>query len=448
MNATSKRATCASGVHHAARFGAKRCVGRYCGGGAAARDRRRLHRRRRAAGGTHLVVVKWRAVSVVAYRASASTQSIRVAFVDAELTARQLSCRAVRGLAEDRDRMAKRACRRRAQYGRYDRFDQSADRSCQSSHRASPLAADGRRCRRRRRDLAGAVETSLAAGWDAAPRPPAASPPAHGRRRDAVPAAGQRRLRRRHRQRSSIKALHARWAGIRSAHPQLLRRLTRRWWRSGKIRDPIGPSCGWSSGRLPMPKRRHNCARRCWRFRLSCQPTMFDGRTSRSSDRRVMMSGDKADRTMRRPLFLPTARQTNWLLIIAFLSLGEALYLRYHGDREQHRVARLPRRARHLAVRERFGWRSCFSTMRFWRGRARGGIAQSAAAVARAVRRRARGGGFRRGAAQRRPVRARSRRAHPELGASRASARMTARPISPAQNQTACQLAKPSLNTT
>jgi hypothetical protein len=32
---------------------------------------------------------------------------------------------------------------------------------------------------------------------------------------------------------------------------------------------------------------------------------------------------------MRRPLFLPTARQTNWLLIIAFLSVGEALYLRY-----------------------------------------------------------------------------------------------------------------------
>ncbi|HKM88762.1 MAG TPA: hypothetical protein VJX48_09170 [Xanthobacteraceae bacterium] len=32
---------------------------------------------------------------------------------------------------------------------------------------------------------------------------------------------------------------------------------------------------------------------------------------------------------MRRPLFLPTARQLNWLLAVAFLSLGEALYLRY-----------------------------------------------------------------------------------------------------------------------
>jgi hypothetical protein len=28
-------------------------------------------------------------------------------------------------------------------------------------------------------------------------------------------------------------------------------------------------------------------------------------------------------------LFLPTARQTNWLLAIGFLALGEALYLRY-----------------------------------------------------------------------------------------------------------------------
>ncbi len=32
---------------------------------------------------------------------------------------------------------------------------------------------------------------------------------------------------------------------------------------------------------------------------------------------------------MHRPLFLPTARQLNWLLAVGFLSLGEALYLRY-----------------------------------------------------------------------------------------------------------------------
>jgi hypothetical protein len=32
---------------------------------------------------------------------------------------------------------------------------------------------------------------------------------------------------------------------------------------------------------------------------------------------------------MRPLLFLPSARQTNWLLIVGFLSIGEALYLRY-----------------------------------------------------------------------------------------------------------------------
>jgi len=29
------------------------------------------------------------------------------------------------------------------------------------------------------------------------------------------------------------------------------------------------------------------------------------------------------------PLFLPTARQLNWLLVLGFVALGEALYLRY-----------------------------------------------------------------------------------------------------------------------
>jgi hypothetical protein len=34
-------------------------------------------------------------------------------------------------------------------------------------------------------------------------------------------------------------------------------------------------------------------------------------------------------KAMSRPLFLPTARQTNLLLIVAFLSVGDALYVRY-----------------------------------------------------------------------------------------------------------------------
>jgi hypothetical protein len=36
-----------------------------------------------------------------------------------------------------------------------------------------------------------------------------------------------------------------------------------------------------------------------------------------------------SEANLRRPLFLPTARQTNGLLIVAFLSVGEALYIRY-----------------------------------------------------------------------------------------------------------------------
>jgi len=32
---------------------------------------------------------------------------------------------------------------------------------------------------------------------------------------------------------------------------------------------------------------------------------------------------------LRRSLFLPTARQMNWILVVAFLCVGEALYLRY-----------------------------------------------------------------------------------------------------------------------
>ena len=40
------------------------------------------------------------------------------------------------------------------------------------------------------------------------------------------------------------------------------------------------------------------------------------------------MIGRMPELTIRR-LFLPTARQLNWLLVVAFLSLGEALYLRY-----------------------------------------------------------------------------------------------------------------------
>lgn len=38
---------------------------------------------------------------------------------------------------------------------------------------------------------------------------------------------------------------------------------------------------------------------------------------------------ERAQTTMVHPLFRPTSRQINWLLVIGFLAVGEALYLRY-----------------------------------------------------------------------------------------------------------------------
>jgi hypothetical protein len=37
----------------------------------------------------------------------------------------------------------------------------------------------------------------------------------------------------------------------------------------------------------------------------------------------------QSDGSTRPALFLPTARQLNWLLIVGFLAVGEAMYLRY-----------------------------------------------------------------------------------------------------------------------
>lgn len=51
------------------------------------------------------------------------------------------------------------------------------------------------------------------------------------------------------------------------------------------------------------------------------------GTNAKSNTKSNTMS-DSAN-TARRPLFLPTARQTNWLVAIGFLALGEALYLRF-----------------------------------------------------------------------------------------------------------------------
>ena len=152
---------------------------------------------------------------------------------------------------------------------------------------------------------------------------------------------------------------------------------------------------------------------------------------------------------MRRPLFLPTARQTNWLLIVGFLALGEAMYLRYMA------IENVPVS---LACRAGLDTWLC-STFRqsivLYEHEVFGAVALVAAvlnlmrpsivlvtlALAAAafgvVLHNADSGGAGR------------RHSHSELGTSRARARasMTANAIKPPQNHTACQFAKLSLNT-
>ena len=53
---------------------------------------------------------------------------------------------------------------------------------------------------------------------------------------------------------------------------------------------------------------------------------------------------------MRRPLFLPTPRQANWLLAIAFLAGGGSALSALHGDRERQRRSCLSGRPENLAV--------------------------------------------------------------------------------------------------
>ena len=150
-----------------------------------------------------------------------------------------------------------------------------------------------------------------------------------------------------------------------------------------------------------------------------------------------------------RPLFLPTARQTNWLLIVAFLALGEAMYLRYHVM-ENSTVSLACQGGLATWLCDAFRLVNVLYPYQVF-----GGVALAAAllhllrpsivlaTVALAARR------ARRGVAQCRSVGARRRTAYPEPGASGAEDRvkisMAASASVAAQNQTACQLAKVSL---
>jgi hypothetical protein len=75
---------------------------------------------------------------------------------------------------------------------------------------------------------------------------------------------------------------------------------------------------------------------RLWRRRESRRlrkhpgsPLSFAGTSGFDSIRLCFIISIMTDTTTPRSLFLPTARQTNALLIVAFLCVGEAMYLRY-----------------------------------------------------------------------------------------------------------------------
>src|SRR6202023_1502658 len=63
------------------------------------------------------------------------------------------------------------------------------------------------------------------------------------------------------------------------------------------------------------------------------RPTAASGLTSAdpaTAGPRRSTPGPRQDHAMT-PRFVPTARQTNWLLCIGFLSVGYAMYLRYRA---------------------------------------------------------------------------------------------------------------------
>ncbi len=191
--------------------------------------------------------------------------------LNSDYVVRQLA-QAVRSLMDDRDRMAKRlaAVERNVDDMTGSISQQIEARKAPSDPPAASWLATATT------PLIAASATSPSSGWDAAPRPtPIASAAAVQPPEAALPAAnaaygaeiGSA---------SSINALHARWAGIRSTHLQLLDGLTpvvalRENPRSHKteLRLVVGP-LGNAAAAAQL------CAS-MMAVQLSCLPTMFDG---------------------------------------------------------------------------------------------------------------------------------------------------------------------------
>ena len=190
-----------------------------------------------------------------------------------------------------------------------------------------------------------------------------------------------------------------------------------------------------------------------WRWTTPDSPAPAGGRQGRarrspdhrSPDARIAAasSARRHSRAAMQATFFPTARQTNWLLIVGFLAIGEALYLRYlaieyapvslacQGGLQTWLCTTLP------AASSRSTITACSAGSALGAAAAQSGAAVDRADVGRDRRRR-----LRAGAAQRRSCRARGGAADPQPGAARAGNRLTASATRPAQNHSACQLAK------
>jgi hypothetical protein len=191
--------------------------------------------------------------------------------LDSDFIVRQLT-QTVRGLMEDRDRMAKRLA---AVERNLDDMTGSISQQVEAAKAPSAppvvswlVAATT--------PLLAMPETLPPSGWEAAPLPPSTAPAAAGQPLDAVAPVANAAYGAEIGSASSIKALHARWAGIRSAHLQLLDGLTpvvalRENPRSHKteLRLMVGPLANAAAA-----------AQLCVTLvavQLSCLPTMFDG---------------------------------------------------------------------------------------------------------------------------------------------------------------------------
>ena len=141
--------------------------------------------------------------------------------LDADYVVRQLT-QTVRGLADDRDRMMKRLA---AIERNVDDMTGSITQQIEAVKAASTPPAVPWLNFASMAPIA-APETSPPAGWEPTPRPSSTAPADAQPQPDAAAAPANAAYGAEIGSAASIKALHARWAGIRSAHLQILDGLT------------------------------------------------------------------------------------------------------------------------------------------------------------------------------------------------------------------------------